>query len=201
MIDLTNPSILLPFIENHGYLILLVLMIIEGPIITYIAAFFSSLGYLNIWWVIVLSVLGNQIPDIIYYWFGRNMRIRTIKKLVMPLGITNEKIKWLEKNLRKHAAKAIVTIKILPIFPGAGLFISGYVKIPFRKFLYVSLVFNLIATLILIILGFYSGIAINEISKTLELTSLIIPALIILSIGIYLIIKRLTKKFSEKIKN
>ena len=55
----------LTFIEQNGYVLLFLLMILEGPIVTAAAAFAASLGYLSLPVVFILSVLGNIIGDLI----------------------------------------------------------------------------------------------------------------------------------------
>ncbi len=53
-----------------GYPIMLLLMTLEGPIVTMVAAFLSSMGYFNIFAVFGLSVLGDVLGDIVLYFIG-----------------------------------------------------------------------------------------------------------------------------------
>jgi membrane protein DedA with SNARE-associated domain len=194
MLDLTNLSAAVQSLESGSYLILLLLMIIEGPIITYVAAFAAALGFFNIWWIFVLSIFGNQIPDMIYHQLGKMLRLKTIERFLSFFGFDEKKVMWIESHLKNHAIKTICTIKLVPLFPGVGLFLTGFMKVPFKKFFLTSLIYNLIASVIFCILGFYSGIAINEISKVLKLTGIIIPLLIVFIIIFYFAIKLIAKK-------
>lgn len=45
-------------------------MVVEGPIVTSIAAFAASLGYLDIYMILIISLLGNLIPDILLFFIG-----------------------------------------------------------------------------------------------------------------------------------
>lgn len=68
------------FTEISGYFFMFIGIIIEGPIVTSSAGFAASLGYFNVWIVLLLSVLGNLIGDIAHYFFGRFFRKKIIDK-------------------------------------------------------------------------------------------------------------------------
>ena len=55
------------FLKHYGYFAILPLMIIEGPIVTIIAAILASLGAFS--WPIVLlfSIAGDMIGDVLLY--------------------------------------------------------------------------------------------------------------------------------------
>ncbi len=65
-----NNTELLQSIEVWGYPLMLVLMIVEGPIVTMTAAFLASLGIFNWLPVFLLSVLGDMVGDILLYGIG-----------------------------------------------------------------------------------------------------------------------------------
>jgi len=196
MLDITSATVLVEFLKIHGYWFLLVLMILEGPMITYIASFCAAMGFFNIYLIWIISILGNQLPDLGYYLLGRNMRFKTIDKILLFLRLTPKKIRWLEKHLKNHAIKTIIIIKLVPIFPGAGLFLTGFMKVPFKKFFKASFTVDFIACTTITILGFYSGIAINEMSKIFKTTTFIIPLGIILIVIFYFVLKIVTKKIA-----
>lgn len=197
MIDLGSAPAILVLLQQHGYWILLLLMILEGPIITYVAAFAAALGIFNIYWIFVLSVLGNFIPDTAYHLIGRVLRLKTIEKFLAFFGFSEQKVIWIDNHLKKHAIKTIVTIKLVPLFPGVGLFLTGFMKVPLKKFVLTSLIFNLIASVVFCILGFYSGMAIEQVSKVLRITEIIIPLLVIFIIIFYFALKFISKKVAK----
>jgi len=191
---MTDIASLLIFSRFQLYLLIFVIMFLEGPITTYGAAFFAALGYLNIWFVFILSIFGNLVPDVMYYFCGRFSRIKTIERWMNFFGVDKRRIKWVEHHLRNHAAKAIVIIKLVPIVPGVGLFLTGFMKVPFKKFFLVSAIFNIVASVVFCILGFYSGITVNEFSKFLKTGEIIIPLLLIFLVAFYFALKLITKK-------
>ena len=58
MLNITDPAIL-GYIKTIGYPLMLLIMIVEGPIATLLAAFAASLGFFNIYLVFILSMLGT----------------------------------------------------------------------------------------------------------------------------------------------
>lgn len=172
-------------------------MFLEGPIITYIASIAAGLGLFNIFFIFGLSVLGNTIPDIIYYWLGRKSRTRIVEKFIAFFGINKKRVNIIEKHLKKHAIKTIITIKLTPIMPGLGLFLAGFVRIPFKKFIITGITCDIICSFIFCILGFYSGIAIDKVSRFLKLSEIIIPAFVILVIIFFVVLKFMSKKLEK----
>jgi membrane protein DedA with SNARE-associated domain len=197
MVDPNALPAVLSILQTQGYWVILLLMIIEGPTVAYIAAFAAALGIFNVYVVFILSVLGNQIPDMIYYHLGKFSRLKTIERYMLFFGFNKKRIKWTETHLKNHAGKTIVAIKLFPLFPGIGLFLTGFMKVKFKKFFLTSLIFNVTASLIFTLLGFYSGVAINEMSKYFKTTEIILPLLLVLVIAFYLVIKFIAQRLSN----
>jgi membrane protein DedA with SNARE-associated domain len=195
--DLSSPASILAIIEANGYFIMLVLMILEGPIITYISAFAASLGVFNVYAVFILSVLGNIIPDIVLYSIGKISSSGKTNNFLKSLGLTKERINKLEKKFRKHAVKSIIFVKFVPGFPVPGLIFTGFSKINFKKFFLTCLIINVVGSIIFVSLGFYSGIAAENFLKYLNLKEYILIGLVVLSLALYFLIKWLYKKFGN----
>lgn len=173
-------------------------MIIEGPIVTYAASLAASLGFFDVWIIFSLAFFGGFLPDILFYLIGRFSRGQGVEKLVSRFGLTKIKIKKLEANLSKHFGKTIIFIKLNPVLPLPGLILSGFVKIPFKKFILIDFIFNLGGALIFTLLGFYSGLAVNTFAKFLNLGEIVIPFIIILLITVYFLIRKFTGIIARK---
>lgn len=176
-------------------------MFFEGPITTFACAAAASLGLLNIWIILILSLLGNMIPDLLLYSVGRVIRTNIVEKIVGYFGLNKQRIKVLETGFKKHTGKTLVFAKINPIFPVPGLILAGFTKVKFKRFIFIDSAFNLTASIIPAILGFYSGIALSTFSEYLNIGSYIILLIIPLILIIYLIFRRISKKISKDLKN
>ena len=65
--DLSN------LISNHGIAILAPLALIEGPIVTVIAAFLAREGLLALWQVVACVILADVAGDVLHYGVGRGV--------------------------------------------------------------------------------------------------------------------------------
>lgn len=197
-----NPQNILSFVmNNNSYVIIFILMFIEGPIVAYASSFAAALGYFNVWILIPLFILGNQIPDVLIFKIGGLLRGKTVEKYVSYFGLHKRRIKWLEKNINKHSIKTIILIKSIPPLPLPGIIISGFMKMPFKKFFWIDLIYNILYAILFIALGYYSGLVTNMSLKYFKLGELLIPIAIILIIGVYLLIKWIDRKMAKDLKD
>src|SRR5437762_2032987 len=97
---------------SHGYLLMFIAMLIEGPIVTSAAAFAAALGYFNIPMVFLLSLLGDIVADIIYYAIGYWGRLKIVDRIGPKFGLSKERMGNIEKLLGEHRIKTILAIKL-----------------------------------------------------------------------------------------
>jgi membrane-associated protein len=194
----TNPSGLLAFLQTNGYTIMLILMILEGPIVTYVAAFAASLGVFNIYYILVLSLLGNFIGDLGAFLIGRIGKRYSVEKYVSKL-ISEKRMEKIKDYLKNHTGKTLAVIKLTPPLPVPGLMLAGASGVSFKKFFIYSSIVSVIYSISMVLLGFYSGFAFNTISKYVKYIEFIIGGSILLAIGIYLLFRYLSKQISIRI--
>ncbi len=189
---------ILASLQAVGYLIIFILMFLEGPIVTLIAAYAASLEIFNIYYIIILSIFGNLIPDILYFLIGRYSRRRYVENLIHKKIASKSQLKKLEKNLKKHMVKTIAMIKITPFIAIPGIILSGFLKCSFKKFFLISLLTNIACTIVLVSLGFYGGILINTMINHFKLGVFMFLIIVALLIGLYYLIKKAYKKIFIK---
>lgn len=185
----------------HGYALFFVAMLIEGPVVTAAGAFVANLGYFNIFIVLLLSILGNLIPDVIFYALGYWGRFKLVNKYAHYFKLSPEKIAHLEYMAHKHAGKAITLSKLVPFLATPGLMIIGAVRMPLKKYVIWSLALILPSSLFFLIVGYYFGSAYNTINHYLNMGGYLIIAGIILFIIVYLIYRKISKTIAERIDN
>lgn len=184
---------LIPFIEIHGYIVLFLIMIFEGPIITYIGAFLASQGVFNIYTILLLSIFGYVIPDTVLFFLGRYSRTKTLERIANFFGLNEKRMEKIERGFSKHAGKSIVSLKLIPGLSVPGIMLAGFSKVSFKRFFIISTILNVIFGVIFTLLGFYSGIAVETILRYLRLEKIILIILAFLIIILYLIIKYFNK--------
>lgn len=179
----------------YKYWILFPIVIVEGPIITIISGFLSSLGYLNIFIVYGVVVFGDLAGDIIYYASGRWGRSWLLERWGRYIGITADRIRQMEKHFENHSGKTLIAGKLSHAVGGVILVTAGVAKVPFWKFVWFNFIATLPKTLVLLLIGFYFGRAYAEFSRYLSYTSFAMVALALLFAIIYLIMRKVSKKY------
>lgn len=189
---------MLASMQGLSYLIVLLLCMIEGPIFTLASSFAASLGLFNPFIIYVIALLGNFIPDVIYYWIGRLSGRKKLRSYIEKI-LTQKRIEKIEHLLHTHTWKTMVVIKIVPIFSVPGLLLAGYTKVPFRKYLACTCSVDLPFIAFLVVLGYYSGSAFIIVSENLGYGQLFLALFILLMIGLWFLVKFILQKESKKI--
>ncbi len=145
------------WIISHGYFLMFVAMLLEGPTVTVAAGFACSLHFFNIFLVLPIAMAGDWIPDILYYAIGYYGRTKFVERFGHYIGLNHDFFVKTEQLLNKNPVKALVMIKMTPILPVPGLILVGVSKMPLKKYSKICLLIAIPKSLILIGLGYYLG--------------------------------------------
>jgi len=151
---MTDPESLL---TNFGYLAVFVGTFLEGETILVAAGFFAERGHLNLTLVIVTAFLGSFVGHIFWFWLGRTKGVAWFKKY---------------PKLEKHLGKGIL---LFERYGAPAIFISQWVygiriscaiiigisRISIAKFLIYEALSCLLWSIVIAMLGFYFGRAIE----------------------------------------
>ncbi len=177
-------------IQTYGLWLLFLLAIIEGPIVTVIAAYVAALGKLDVYAVYVVLVAADLVGDMIYYFIGRFAPGWLPRRWQAKLGINPERLHDLEQHFDGHGGKTLVIGKLTH---SAGLFIlmaAGASKMPPAKFLMFNLLGTLPKTLAFILVGYSLGYAYKTIDSYLFRASIIILVLVLVAALAWFLRKR-----------
>jgi len=197
--DATNLSAATQWVLAHGYLLMFLLMLAEGPVVTAAGAFAAALGYFNVWLVLTLSILGNLVPDAIYYAIGYWGRKGIVDKYGRYFHITEERMERLEKSYEKHAGKTLLFVKLAPLFATPGLVAAGIARVPIKKYTLWSFIVTAPSSLFYLIVGYYFGAAYNKVVEFANYGSYILAMAIVVFITLSYLQKKYGKKLAEKI--
>ena len=199
LFDMTTFSDVFGWVIAHGYPLMLVAMLIEGPVVTAAASFAAVFGYFNILIIFMLSILGDLMADLIYYFMGYCGRIMFVQKYGTHFGLTNERIKKIEAFFNSHPKKAIVALKLTPVLPTPGLAIVGASRMPLKKFITVCSVVILPKTIFFMVLGYYFGSAYAIIYSKYKTKGLILGVIVFFIIGTYYASAKISAYIARKI--
>jgi len=183
------------WVIGQGYTLLFIAMVIEGPVVTAAGAFAAALGALDIWAVLILSILGNLLPDFLYYFIGYWGREQFADKYGHYIGITREKMAEAEKAIQKHAGKSLIAIKLIPLLATPGLVAAGIAKMDLKKFTYWCIVITVPSSILYLIIGYYFGAAYDRLVHYLNVGGFIIAA----AIGVTLLVLYFQRRFTERL--
>ena len=166
--------------------------------VTAAAGFASALGYFNPLIILILSILGDLVPDAIYYWFGYVSRLTFIKKIVEKFWLSEIRMLKTENLLKKHYGKSMVIFKLTPGISVPAFILVGYLKLSFKKFMALCSAVTFPKAIIFLIIGYYFGQAYN-VSKYLHDAALLFPLAIIIIILIYFGYNKVLSMLAKKI--
>jgi len=189
----------LSFLQVHGYWIMFILMIFEGPIVTAVAAFAADLGVFNIYLVFLLSFLGNVAGDLTAFAIGRFWRGVVAKKYGRLAGLKPSTIRKMEVFLRKSPGKTLTVIKITPPLPWPGLMLAGALKLPIRTFLFFSAVISALYSLFFTALGYYFGLASENFLLYLNRTEYLVIFVAVSVAIVYLIVSKVVPAVARRL--
>jgi membrane protein DedA with SNARE-associated domain len=197
-IDFTNFQQVFTWVIAHGYWIIFLVMCVEGPMTTAAAGFAAALGYFNPGLILLISVLGDLIPDSIYYSIGYFGRGPAIEKFVSYFGLTEKRVLRIEDSLKKHFGKTMVALKLTPVVPTMGFMLVGYLRLSFIKFTEFSAAVTIPKSIIFLAAGYYFGRLYN-INQYLHDIGVLLPVLGISVVVLYFGYKKISEIIASKV--
>jgi membrane protein DedA with SNARE-associated domain len=169
------------------------LAIIEGPIISIICGFLTTMDVFNPLLIFVVMVFGDIVGDGIFYSIG------LLGKRFLPFfKITEEKIEKARKYFNENHNKAIIASKVVYGLGTTGLIAAGVLHVPYRKYFKTCAIISLIQSTIMITVGIFFGGAYEIIGKYFDYYAAIgsVAALFII---FFIAIRKYKKSVSKKI--
>jgi membrane protein DedA with SNARE-associated domain len=176
-----SPAIIgsmLTLLSSGGYFLMFILMIVEGPIVTYFSSFAAATGVFNIVVVFCLSISAAICGDMLVFFIGRHGGQAFLKKHRCRLSDKNrERIAAVHRLVDKHPGKAIGIAKVTPGLPVPAILVIGTANIPIRTFLKYSMMISAGYTGTFSVIGYYSGITASKILSFSHIEELLIIAI------------------------
>lgn len=188
-------QLIFAFLKHYGYWAMLPLMIIEGPVATIIAAMLASLGAFAWPMVLLFSILGDMIGDILFYAAGRKWGMGFVHGAGKYIGITEAVVLKMQKYFEKHGGKTIFAVKSTTGLCWATFVTAGIVKMDFKKFVKYSFMGGVVWSGFLVAMGYFYGFLWKEMKQYISWIGWIIFVIAGVSVLIITIYK---KKQSEK---
>ena len=179
-------------LTKYGYFILFPLAAIEGPIVSLVVGFLIYLGYLKFLPAYAILLLGDLLPDTVYYYIGR---FGSERKMIEKYG---SRLNLIEKLWREHGKKTMFLSKLAYGLSIPFLLSAGLVKMPFKKFISYAFPVTLFQYGIIMAIGYFLGHSYQLAERYIQYAYVIVAVVLILFIVSYVFIVKYARKQIEK---
>ena len=174
---------LLP-LGNWNYLILYVFVIIQGPLVKLLSGALVSNTFMNLFNVILVSVIASLTADVAWFRVGRSGNIQRFLRRKPPKQ--RKLIEKLQTGMQKHYFKILLLGKMSVGMTAPSMVAAGASKIPWRKWFPAVLVGEILFTTTIVTLGYFAAESLEQVNRTLQAVGIGISALALLFLAIYL---------------
>lgn len=172
-----------------GYLLLLPLSIIEGPIVTILAGSMTAAGYLDAATVLLIVVLGDLIGDTAFYALGRWGTSLLLRYGGRWIGLTPGRLAQLRQRFAARSRSTLAVGKLTHSIGALVLVAAGAARMSYLEFLLINLVTTIPKSAVLLLVGYYLG------QGLLHLTgSFAYLPLVLLAVGAVLVVVLLARR-------
>ncbi|MGD2027468.1 MAG: VTT domain-containing protein [Anaerolineales bacterium] len=169
---------------NWNYLILYVFVIIQGPLVKLLSGALVANTLMNIFSVILVSVIASLTADLVWFRVGRSGNIQRFLRRKPPKQ--RKLIEKLQTGMRTHYFKILLLGKMSLGMTVPSMVAAGASKIPWRKWFPAVLVGEILFTTSIVMLGYFAAESLDQVNRTLQAVGIGVSAFVLLFLAIYL---------------
>lgn len=142
----------------YRYPMLILLALLEGPVVSLTGGFLASLGYLNLWLVVIILVGKDIAVDAVYYALGYfGTRGDIARRFGRKIGVLEHHWDLVQALWRDHPFRTMFVSKLsyglsLPFMVSAGL-----TRMPYRRYWLYAAEVALLQYAALVFVGYFFG--------------------------------------------
>ena len=161
-------------IAENGLAVLIPIAVIEGPIVTVIAAWLASRGLMDLWSVVAVVILADIVGDALLYALGRWGISRLPPRWRLKLGLNRARLTKLAQHFVAKGGRTLVIGKLTHSAGAAVLVAAGLARMPMVLFFWLNLLATVPKSLFFVALGYGFGAAYTQIDTWIGRASLIL---------------------------
>lgn len=163
---------LLESLGNWNYVVLAILVFIEGPTATLLGAAAAAMGLLNPLIVFLVAATSNLAADSFWYSLGRLGRQANVIRWAHRLGVREDRIAHYQMAMHAHGLKILLAAKLTLSFSVPALIAAGMAHVPWRKAILVLSSAEIVWTGGLVLAGVYFGYRLAQLEKGLQIVGI-----------------------------
>src|SRR5579884_3842891 len=153
---------------NWCYVILGLLVMIEGPTATLLGAGAAAAGLLQPVPVFLSAALGNLTGDVIYNSLGRLAKPEWLLRHTRILGVTPAQFHRMEDRLRQNAPRLMILAKLTLVLTIALSICPAFLLVPYRRWFTADIFAECIWTGSQVTAGYYVGEHVKHVERDLQ---------------------------------
>ena len=178
---------------SHPYLGLFLILLICGlglpfpediPLVS--SGYLSYLGHANLWWTIVVAMVGVMVGDTMLFFIGRRLGTNVTKSRLFGRLLTPKRFKKLHDRFERQGARVIFFSRFAAGIRGAMFLTAGVSGVSYRVFISMDFLAALITVPLLVALGHIFGDKIDWIRERIREGEMAIFVLLIVGVVLYI---------------
>jgi membrane protein DedA with SNARE-associated domain len=165
----------LEFTQELGiwaYLLLALLVLVEGPIATLGGAIAASAGLMSPGWVFISASAGNLAADGLWYGLGYAGKTMWLERVGRWLGVKPGLVRQMMADINQHSGRLLFFAKLSLGFTIPALLATGLARVPMRRWFPGLLLAETIWTGLLVFAGFHFGLFVRSLERGVEWAAL-----------------------------
>jgi len=191
-------DIILSLIQSYGYVFVFLFTLLEGETVVALAGFAAYQGYLNIWTVIFVAIIGAVIGDQVSFYFGRYRG----KKFLTDHPNLQVKAQRFHVLIERHQNLIIIASRFMYGFRIIIPIVLGTSKVRGVRFLLLNILGAIIWAILFAFLGYIFGNIlerlIGDIKQVQKYIFVGVLGGVAIVQGIIFLYKRIEKKMEKK---
>jgi len=184
-----------------AYVLLALLVIVEGPVATLAGAVAASAGWMRPVGVFFSASVANLLADLLWYTLGYLGRMEWVHRYGGYVGLREEYLLRMMDDVQKYAPRLLFIAKLTLGFSIPTLVATGLARVPFKRWFWVLILGETLWTGTLVYLGVRFGQYVQRLERGIEIVALVGALLFVSGLVYYLSrIRRRSEKAKEKAK-
>lgn len=163
-----------------SYLLLALLIVVEGPVATLLGAAAASVGFMRLHLVFAAAVVGNVTADVLWYLLGYAGKVEWLLRYGRRLGLRRTDLERVQRDMQHHSPKVLLIAKLTNVLVVPTLVATGLARVGWRRWFPVTVIGTLITSGALTIIGYYTTEAAKQMRHGLQYLAFASPVIFVL---------------------
>jgi len=188
-------DVIFQLLDTYRYWVLFPLAFFEGPMVGFIVGVFIALGYLNPIGAYAVLILGDMVPDTLYYYLGKyGKRLTFVARLENKIGVYQNHFERIQSLWWNHTGKTMFISKLAYGLSTPFLISAGATSLPFRRFFSYAIIVIFTQYAVIMFLGYHFGNSLTLFTDVYMRVSYIVAGVLVLGIVYYIWLSRYVKQ-------